>query len=177
MGFSPNDPYEKFNNSDTIFEDNTSQNDHLISCHISVSSILLCPALYWVQHFTVSSTLPYPAHYCVQQNTVSTLTQSLFVHLSHVNMLRSYHAALAKHLCIIWKIEFITRFPWGFYRMIPHEKCKKSHLKHFLVKFTVFCIKGVKGFKKYNFADVKFLFFIRFWWSFLHLIPLNESFQ
>ena len=62
--------------------------------------------------------------------------------------------------------------------MIPHEKCNKSYSKHFFVKCTVFCMKGVKGFKKCDFAgDVKFLFFIRFWWGFLHLIPLNESFQ
>ena len=67
IGFSPNDPYEKFSNSDS-FEYNTSQNDHL-SSNITVSST------YCVQHYTQSSTLLRPAHYCVQQNTVSTLTQ------------------------------------------------------------------------------------------------------
>ena len=54
-----------------------SQND-LLSSHITVSSILLCPALYCVQLYTVSNTLLCPAHYCVQQHTVSTLTQSDF---------------------------------------------------------------------------------------------------
>ena len=54
--------------------------------------------------------------------------------------------------------------------MIPHKKCNKSYSKHFFVKCTVFCMKGVKGFKKCDFAgDVKFLLFIRFWWGFLHL--------
>ena len=55
-----------------------------------------------VQHFTVSSSILCPAHYCVQQNTVSTLTQRVF--LSHFNVLRSNHAALAKHLC--WPLEW-----------------------------------------------------------------------
>ena len=41
-----------------------SQND-LLSSHITVSSILLCPALYCVQHITVSSTLLCPTKYCV----------------------------------------------------------------------------------------------------------------
>ena len=54
-----------------------SQNN-LLSSHITVSSILLCPALYCVQLYTVSNTLLCPAHYCVQQHTVSTLTQSVF---------------------------------------------------------------------------------------------------
>ena len=54
--------------------------------------------------------------------------------------------------------------------MIPHKKCNKSYSKHFFVKCTIFCMKGVKGFKKCDFAgDVKFLLFIRFWWGFLHL--------
>ena len=54
-----------------------SQND-LLSSHITVSSILLCPTLYCVQLYTVSKTLLCPAHYCGQQNTVSTLTQMIF---------------------------------------------------------------------------------------------------
>ena len=54
-----------------------SQNN-LLSSHITVSSILLCQALYCVQLYTVSNTLLCPAHYCVQQNTVSTLTQRVF---------------------------------------------------------------------------------------------------
>ena len=45
--------------SDTRFEDNTSQNDHL-SRYITVSSILLCPALYCVQHIIVSSKILCP---------------------------------------------------------------------------------------------------------------------
>ena len=53
------------------------QND-LLSSHITVSSILLCPALYCVQLYTVSNTLLCPAHYCVQQNNVSTLSQRVF---------------------------------------------------------------------------------------------------
>jgi len=47
--------------------------------------------------------------------------------------------------------------------MIPQEKCNKSYLKHFFVAFSDFCIKGVKGLKKCDFAgDENFLFFIRF---------------
>ena len=48
----------------TSFGDNMSQNN-LLSSHITVSSILLCPALYCVQHITVSSTLLCPTKYCV----------------------------------------------------------------------------------------------------------------
>ena len=59
MRFSPNDPYDKFNNSDTIFEDNMSRNGHL-SSHITVSSILLCPGLYCVRHIIVSSKILCP---------------------------------------------------------------------------------------------------------------------
>ena len=58
--------------NNTSFEDNASQNDHLY-CHIMV-----CSALYCVQHFTVSRTLLCPTHYCVKQNSVSTLTQKIF---------------------------------------------------------------------------------------------------
>ena len=58
-------------------------------------------------HFTVSSTLLCPTHYCVQHIIVSNkilcphLPKGSFVHISHFNMLRSYHAALAKHLSYI----------------------------------------------------------------------------
>ena len=46
-----------------------------------------------------------------------------------------------------------------FLQMIPYEKCNKSYPKHFFIKINVFCVKGVKGFKKWDFAgDVKFLF-------------------
>ena len=62
-------PYEKFNNSEFMFEDNISENDHL-SSHITVSSTLLC------QH----------------------LPKDSFVHHSHVNVLQSYHASLVKCL-------------------------------------------------------------------------------
>ena len=41
-GVSPNDPYEKFKNSDTSFEDNKNK---IITYHITMSSILLCPHL------------------------------------------------------------------------------------------------------------------------------------
>ena len=78
-----------------------SQNN-LLSSHITVSSILLCPALNCVRLFTVSNTLLCPAHYCVQQNTVSTLTQRIFCSLSHFNVLQSYPAALVKHLSLNW---------------------------------------------------------------------------
>ena len=50
--------------NNTSFEDNMSQND-LLSSHITVSSTLLCPALYCVQLITVSSTLLCPTTYCV----------------------------------------------------------------------------------------------------------------
>ena len=43
------------------------------------------------------------------------------------------------------KFNFSHDFHGVFYQMIHHEKCKKSYSKHFLVKFTVFCIKGVYG--------------------------------
>ena len=59
MGLSPNNLYEKFYNSDTIFEDKTSPNGHLCS-HITVSSILLCLALYCVQHIIVYSIILCP---------------------------------------------------------------------------------------------------------------------
>ena len=78
MGFFPNVPYEKFNNSDTSFEDNTSQSDnwssHIIYCvqHIILSNIILCPHL----------------------------PKGSFVHLSHVDMLLSYHAGLCPILVI-----------------------------------------------------------------------------
>ena len=88
-------PYEKINKL-TPFEDNMSQND-LLSSHITVSGILLCPAL-----FSVSNTLLCPAHNCVQQNTVSTLTQKFICSLSLVNVLRLYHAALVKHMSFVW---------------------------------------------------------------------------
>src|SRR5210317_739652 len=55
--------YEKINKL-TPFEVNMSQND-LLSSHITVSSTLLCPALYCVQLITVSSTLLCPTKYCV----------------------------------------------------------------------------------------------------------------
>ena len=45
-----------FNNSETSFEHNTVQIDHL-SSHITGSSILLYPTLYCVHHYIVSSTL------------------------------------------------------------------------------------------------------------------------
>ena len=64
IGFSPNDPYEKFSNSDTSFEYNRSQNDHL-SSNIIVYSTLLCPALYCVQHIIVSNKILCPTKYCV----------------------------------------------------------------------------------------------------------------
>ena len=63
---------KKATKNNTSFEDNASQNDHLY-CHIMV-----CSALYCVQHFTVSRTLLCPTHYCVKQNSVSTLTQKIF---------------------------------------------------------------------------------------------------
>ena len=94
--------------NNTSFKDNASQNDHLY-CHIMV-----CSALYCVQHFTVSRTLLCPAHYCVQHIIVSSkilcphLPKRSFVHLSHFNVLRSYYV-LAKHLCFSlyssWKIQ------------------------------------------------------------------------
>ena len=52
-------PYEKFNKSDTSFEDNTSQNNHL-SSHIT----------YCVKHYILCL-----AQYCIQQNSVFTLTR------------------------------------------------------------------------------------------------------
>ena len=83
------------NKNNTSFENNVCQNDHL-SCHIM-----------GVQHFSVSRTLLCPAHYCVQHIIVSSiilcphLPKGSFVHLSHFNVLRSYHAAIAKHLRLI----------------------------------------------------------------------------
>ena len=62
--------------------------------------ILLCPVLYFVQHFN------YSALCCLQNIIVTTkilcqhLPKGLFVHLSHVNVLRSYDA-LAKHLSYV----------------------------------------------------------------------------
>ena len=64
--------------------------------------------LYKRVHRVVSSTLLCPAHYCVQHIIVSNkilcphLPKDSFVHLSHVNMLRSYPAALAKHLSFLY---------------------------------------------------------------------------
>ena len=85
------------NKNNTSSEDNASQNDQLY-CHIMV-----CSALYCVQHFTMSRTLLCPAHYCVQHIIVSSkilcphLPKRSFVHISHFNVLRSYYV-LAKHL-------------------------------------------------------------------------------
>ena len=67
-----------------------SQND-LLSSHITESSILpvsssiLCPTHYIVQHMIVCNKILCPH-----------LPKGSFLHLSHVNILRSYHAALAK---------------------------------------------------------------------------------
>ena len=55
---------------------------------ITYPIILLCPAFYWSQHYTVSSTLSCPH-----------LPKGSFVHLSHVNMVRSYHSGLAFYSC------------------------------------------------------------------------------
>ena len=63
-----------------------SQND-LLSSHISMSSSILCPTHYCVQHIIVSNKMLCP-----------NLPKGSFVHISHVNMLWQYHAALAKHL-------------------------------------------------------------------------------
>ena len=81
--------------------------------------ISLCSAIYRVQLFTVSNILLCPAHYCVQQNTVATLTQRVFVHLSHFHVLRSYHAALAKHLCSLkcpWRNTFAMTHLLPFFK-------------------------------------------------------------
>ena len=52
--------------------------------------ISLCPAFYCVQHFTVS--------------------KGSFVHLPHFNVLRSYHAALVKHLSSHFYVMLIHNF-------------------------------------------------------------------
>ena len=66
----------------------------------------------------------------------------------------------------------------GSLQMIPYDKCNKSYSKHFFVKFTSFCRKGVKGLKKCDFAgDVKFFIFRPILMGVLHLIPLDESVQ
>ena len=46
------------------------------------------------QDFTVSYTLLCPAHNCVQKIMCPHLPKRSFVHLSHVDMMRSYHARL-----------------------------------------------------------------------------------
>ena len=98
--------------------------------------------------------------------------------MTYLLLLLRYEGSKNGHALIFETFLFLIGFWWGFLQMIPYEKCNKSYPKHFFVKINVFCVKGVKGFKKWDFAgDVKFLFFIRFWWGFLHLIPLNESFQ
>ena len=72
--FSPNDFFEKFNSSDTRFDVNSSQHDNFLV-------ILLRP-----------NTLMCPAHYCVQNILSPHLPKGSFVQLSHVKMLRLYHA-------------------------------------------------------------------------------------
>ena len=107
--------YEKINKL-TPFEVNLSQND-LLSSHITVSSTLLCPALYCVQLITVSSTLLCPTKYCV------ILTQRVFCFLSHFNVLRSYQAALAKHLCLQKHfIRFMKIPPKNFPKLVKGER-------------------------------------------------------
>ena len=59
--------------------------------------ISLRPAFSCVQLYTVSNTLLCPPHYCVQKILFPHLPKCSFVHFSHFNVLRSYHAALAKH--------------------------------------------------------------------------------
>ena len=76
-----------------------------------------------------------------------------------------------------WNFFISRQILMGFFANDSLWKIQKKFLQAFFVKCTVFCIKGVKGFKKCDFAGDKFLFFIRFWWVFLHLISLNESFQ
>jgi len=98
--------------------------------------------------------------------------------MTYLLLLLRYEGSKNGHALIFETFLFLIGFWWGFLQMIPYDKCNRSYPKHFFVKINVFCVKGVKGFKKWDFAgDVKFLFFIWFWWGFLHLIPLNESFQ
>ena len=58
-------------------------------------------SFYCFQHYTVYSSLLCPAKYRLLKHT-----QTLIVHLSHVNALLSYHTALVKHLSLFCFLKF-----------------------------------------------------------------------
>ena len=60
----------------------------MVTGHITVSSMLLRPAIYYVQHYTMSSTIYYVQHIIVSNKILYPhLPKRSFVYLSHVNML------------------------------------------------------------------------------------------
>ena len=99
---------------------------HLLSNHFTLSIILLCRTLYCVQRYTVSNTLLCPAYYCVQQNTCPHLPKGSFVHLLHINKLRSYYTGLANQQSFS-RLKLLSQLKW----------CCMSSL---LITFHHFCI-------------------------------------
>ena len=84
--------------------------------------------------------------------------------MTYLLLLLRYRGSENGHALIFKTFLFLIQFWCFFFANDFLWKCNKSYSKNFFVKFTVFCVKEVKGFKKWDFAgDEKFIVLIRFW--------------
>ena len=150
--------------------------------------ILFCPAVYCVQHYTVSNTLLCLAHFVSNKILCPHLAKGLFVHLSHVNVLMSYHAALAKQLscikvvrvkkmwfCSRWEICIFHPNLMGFFALVSSQWVLSVVCQQvFSTSYYFWAKRGQNGGNSISFYMEKLYFSPDFYVFFPQIIPYKR---